>query len=527
MAKLLVAKSIIQILLHILILGLIPLGLFCINISEIPTIILAVLWIAALWAARIIWDKKRPTKHRKFFWAGNIGLVVLDAAILFLVILSTLYNPYWNGVIFRKEIKWGEPNSGNAILTKDEALEDYAFAMKYLKKVHPIAENGLPSEVMAQADVVKKHLESIDTIQGYELSKELESIFARIHDGHTLVHFKFAERHIMKHMYEHDKKKDTLVGINGMSFKERLQQNPYLCSYEMESFGIHIMQTLAFIKEYLKYYDIDTSGNITYNYITADNTQDNVTVTEKDFLIKEEYLKYEESVTGDDLHKEETENNHFVSYEIDAQRSLAILKLDACIYNAHYKKTLAEMFEKVHELGIQNVAVDLRENSGGQSIVANEFINYLGIETYKEPTDEIRKDFKVFSTIFESLISFLIGGESASDLDVKKGYGFSGNVYVLTSVSTFSSAMDFTMMIQDNKIGKVIGEPPGNMPTHYGDVSLFNLPNSGLTMSVSYKTWHRIDTTKDALPLIPDIECDARDALDRLKTLIDENQNGK
>ena len=46
-------------------------------------------------------------------------------------------------------------------------------------------------------------------------------------------------------------------------------------------------------------------------------------------------------------------------------------------------------------------------------------------------------------------------------------------------------------------------------------------------MSVSFETYHRVDTTKDALPLIPDIECDARDALDRLKTLIDENQNGK
>ena len=329
----------------------------------------------------------------------------------------------------------------------------------------------------------------------------------------------------MKHMYEHDKKKDTLVGINDKSFKEILHQNPYLYSYEMESYAISIYKKRALMLEGLKYHGIDTSGNITYNYVTAEGTQDNVTVTAKDFLPKEEYLKYAESVTGDDLHKDET-NNNFVSYEIDTSRSLAILKLDQCIYNEHYKKTLAEMFEKVHELGIQNVAVDLRENGGGQSIVADEFISYLGVEKYKGLTAEIRKDFKVFYTIY-AMINYLIGGETASDLDVKKGYGFSGNVYLLTSVNTFSSAMDFTMMIQDNKIGKVIGESPGNMPTSYGDISTFNLPNSGLLVAVSFKTFHRVDTTKDDQPLIPDIECDARDALDRLKALIDENKNGQ
>lgn len=83
-----VALFVIFILLHILILGLIPLGLFYLYISEIPTIILAVLWIAALWTARIILDKKHPAEHRKYYWAGNIGLIVLDAAILFLIALS-------------------------------------------------------------------------------------------------------------------------------------------------------------------------------------------------------------------------------------------------------------------------------------------------------------------------------------------------------------------------------------------------------------------------------------------------------
>ena len=518
-----VLKFFIFILLHILILGLIPLGLFCLNISETPTIILAILWLAALWAARIILDKKRPAEHRKSFWAGNIGLIVLDTAILFLIILCTVYNPYWNSQTFVNY--WGEPDSGNTTLTKQEALEDYEFAMKYLEKLHPLAIHGLPSEIITQADEVKKHIESMDSIRGYELSRELESILARLHDGHTSVSYRFAEPHIMKHRYEREKKKDTLVGINGISLIDILHQNPYLFSYEMESWAIENIKRQAFMLEGLKYLGINTTGTITYNYVTADGTQDNDFVTEKDFLLNEEYQKYKEAVTGDDLNKESSEDYDFVSYELDIPRSLAILKLDKCNYNKQYKRTLAEMFEKVHELGIQNVAVDLRKNGGGDATVAPEFISYLNVDSYKNYSIEARKDFKLFWSLFESVTHYFISGENTSDLNEKKGHAFAGNVYVLTSSNTFSAAMDFTVLIQDNKIGKVIGEAPGNMPSSYGDVSCFTLPNSGLSMHVPWRAFHRPDNTKEAIPAIPDIECEASNALDQLKTLIDERKS--
>ncbi len=519
-----ILKYFIFILLHILILGIIPLGLFCLSISEIPAIILAVLWIAALWAVKIIWNKKSPAKHKSLFWAGNIVIAALDAAILFLIVLCTMYNPFWNSQSFVNY--WGEPDSGNTTLTKEEALEDYEFAMKYLERVHPLAVDGLSSEIITQAEEVKKHIGSMERIRGYELSRELESILARLHDGHASVRYRFAEPLFMKHQYEHEKKKETLVGINGTTLKDILHQNPYLFSYEMESWAVEQIRKHAFTLDGLQYLGIDTTKEITYNYVTADGAQDNETVTEKDFLRKEAYLKYEESVTGDDLHKEATENNHFVSYEIDTTRSLAILKLDACNLNSVYKKTLAEMFEKVHELDIQNVAVDLRGNGGGDTNVAVEFIDYLNVESYKTPSLEVRKEFKLFRSLLNSVIHYFISGESAGDSGKKKGHAFAGNVYVLSSSKTFSAAMDFTVIIQDNKIGKVIGEPPGNMPTSTGDVACFTLPNSGLSMHVPSSTFHRVDITKNDLPLIPDIECDARDAPDQLKTLIDARNSG-
>ena len=87
---------------------------------------------------------------------------------------------------------------------------------------------------------------------------------------------------------------------------------------------------------------------------------------------------------------------------------------------------------------------------------------------------------------------------------------------MLTSQYTFSSAMDFATVIQDNGIGKVIGEIPGNMPTAYGDKLSFQLPASKLVLSVSYKKFYRVDITKSIEPLIPDYTVDADKAEEKL-----------
>ena len=89
-------------------------------------------------------------------------------------------------------------------------------------------------------------------------------------------------------------------------------------------------------------------------------------------------------------------------------------------------------------------------------------------------------------------------------------------MYALTSQYTFSSAMDFATVIQDNGIGKVIGETPGNMPTAYGDKLSFQLPESKLLLGVSYKKFYRVDIDKSEEPLIPDCTVSTDEALEKL-----------
>ena len=80
--------------------------------------------------------------------------------------------------------------------------------------------------------------------------------------------------------------------------------------------------------------------------------------------------------------------------------------------------------------------------------------------------------------------------------------------------------MDFAMMIQDNGLGKIVGEPSGNLPASYGEVASFKLPESGLYMQLSSCKWHRVDETKEGLQIIPDIPCNPDDAIDVIKNEI-------
>ena len=53
------------------------------------------------------------------------------------------------------------------------------------------------------------------------------------------------------------------------------------------------------------------------------------------------------------------------------------------------------------------------------------------------------------------------------------------------------------MLIQDNHLGKIIGEPSANSVNGYGEVAYFYLPNTGLFAQVSTKKWYRWKQQKE------------------------------
>ena len=518
-----VIKSMGKILILFGIFGLIWLNKYYLEMNEALAFGISVFWVIAwnvIWGRKNREDnensensgkngdgKKEDGKNENVRHRGKLGKAAwcfLNFMILLFMFAATMMDPYWNSSS-RWENAIDPDKDGLTILTRKEAMEDLNYAMKYLKKIHPFTCGGLPEDVKAREEKVREELQQLDEIESYVLCRKIESIFALL--GDTYVSESYKQEHVMKYCNDMAKKGYTCIGINGQRLEDFLKEHSGYISYDLESYGImHLKSRISNI-EGLQYLEVDLNKPIIYNYMDPESGElFDLTVTKEDFMLKEEYLEMEEKKAGNDT-PVVVEDRGFVYYDIYDEESLAVLTLKSCRYNDQYCDTVAKMFEEVYDKHIQNVAVDLRDNGGGNSTVADEFIGYLDVDHYRDWKMDIRYRF------------FMMTLDASEQPNKKKGHGFSGNVYVITNVASFSSAMDFAMLIQDNGLGKVVGEASGNFPAACGDVVNFRLPNSNLVMQISRKKWYRVDESKGDLPILPDVECSPEKALDVVKGL--------
>lgn len=129
------------------------------------------------------------------------------------------------------------------------------------------------------------------------------------------------------------------------------------------------------------------------------------------------------------------------------------------------KKEIVDLISKVSTLKVKNVIVDLRENTGGSSLILDPFIEFLDSED----------KYKVF---------------------------------VLVSRHTYSAAIINALSLTDIEGSVSIGEETSGAPTKFGETRSFNLP--------SFKKLQLIVSTKEfveegyeyGVPFVPDIHLD-------------------
>ena len=444
--------------------------------------------------ALIVWEWIKE----KRLW-GKVLFTVINIVVLFVVFVGTYCNPYRNSIWFYANPDYACQEYGTE-LTYDEAKADLDQAMKYLKNDHPLFIHGLTADVQDLYEQALAHLQEKENISINDLSREIEMIFSSLGDGHTHVGANYPEYHYLKYIYGHNLAKDELVAVNGYSLEEIFEANRNAFSYETEEYGMRYIEMYLQSIEDLDYLGFDVEDGITYTYMDREGSLFDETYYADDFLTNEEYWEYNDP--DNTRNSESNDAYEFVKYEIMESDNLAVLTLYSCEYNDEYKECLANMFREVKEKGIENVCVDLRGNGGGNSLVADEFIHYLDVDSYQTWGQDWRLGLLMISSKGSTLTN-----KKYTDLL------FDGDVYVLTSTDSFSSAMDFAMLISDNNLGKIVGEPSGNKPRSYGDISVFKLKNSGLVMQVSTKKWYRVDESITDELIEPDIACDSEEAL--------------
>lgn len=431
--------------------------------------------------------------------AFKIIQVVVSLIFLLLLTYGAFCFPYMNTISRRKVDITAK--SQDTILTKKEAIEDLEYMINAIKRKHPAAYHGLPDKVEKRYNEVKNEINSRENITVAELNALLESILSSLKDGHTYIAAQIADKKYLKYIDSINREKMELVKVNDIDIDSLLEKYADYYSFEAKSWEKKQLTNSLCTLDGLNYLGINIDDGIKYTFANEDKIKE-IVCTNEDFLGVEAYKKYN-GIT-DENESSEIENQ-FVSYTIDENNDVAILTLKSCDYNDEYINTLKEMFQQVKLKGINNVAVDLRDNGGGSSMVANEFIKYLDTDSFGGGSLKWRHGFIVLNVKPQD-----INNKKYNDLT------FDGNVYILTNANSFSSSMLFAQYIKDNNLGKIVGEAPGNDPNGYGEIASLLLPNSKLYMSVSTKRFYRVNQDTDEFLVEPDINCKGYMAVERM-----------
>ena len=366
--------------------------------------------------------------------------------------------------------------------------------MDYLKKYHVSFVDGLTPEVQAKYEDVKADFETKDTVKRIEFIRGVRSILHEIKDAHTT--FNSWDSMLISDGPEMESKGYSIYSVNGIT-EDRMKElmEPYY-SYETPRKIIVDMENL---------FNLDLCGvEAPFEVVwkNEDGDEESRTYSREDFITADEYYDLLDKYMPSD-------NDDYVYYEIDEEKSLAILTLKHCWTSDHYRDVLREMFSEINTNKIKNLAIDLRGNGGGDTYVVNELFKYLPIDEYYQADDfrKIRWNYITFD--------FDQGGKTKNKRVAE--LEFDGNLYVLTDEGSFSASMIFTEMIVDNGLGKVIGESPAESCNSCGEITQFYFEDIGMWLSVSTDYSNRIDPSKGDY-IEPDYPCAGEDAI---KTLYD------
>lgn len=467
------------------IIGLVPLNLFLFILPEWLELVLSAVLVICTVSYYIRVKKKVRNK---------VLITVFSLLFICIAIFGSYFNPLWNSTNFRKA---SSSLQYNEIISYEDAKEDLDYMMKYLGKNHPACIKGIPSEVKSAYKQALNSLKEKQSITVTNVWQEAQKILSLMKDAHTTTYNRYTDEHYFKYTKQKSDENAILYKINNVPVEDFFHENTNLFSYETESWGLKTLTDYITSWESLYFLGFNPENGIDFTFMYQDGTVETEHYDKDDFITHEQYLYYNHIITA--------ANTSFVSYKIDEEKNLAILTLTECNYNDTYKKCLKSMFQVLKEKNITNLAVDLRNNGGGNSKVAEELIRYLDVESYRVGQEKLRLGPIIINT-----------GENIIKNNRYDDLLFTGNLYLLTSSKTFSSAMLFTEYINANDLGVVIGEAPGNTPTGYGEASNFCMPNSGIGFQISIKKFVRADNKEELenSDLVnPDIPCAADDVM--------------
>ncbi len=179
------------------------------------------------------------------------------------------------------------------------------------------------------------------------------------------------------------------------------------------------------------------------------------------------------------------------SYELSP--SVYVIEVNKMQSRDEVKKAIDDAFAIVREKGYPHLAIDLRKNGGGNSVVGDWVIEHLTRRPYNQGgTKEVRispyfaqtsKSYanwiapqkERFGVTGDRIVIKYEGDGEAADTDK---WVYTGKVYLLTGPRTYSSGFMMAEAFKCYGFGQLVGESPGSHRNLSGEMRYFSLPRS-------------------------------------------------
>jgi hypothetical protein len=200
---------------------------------------------------------------------------------------------------------------------------------------------------------------------------------------------------------------------------------------------------------------------------------------------------------------------------------------DFVIEKHDFIEIIDSIFNQINHDSVKSLIIDIRNNPGGNSELADYLISCIYDKPYKGNSKiQIKRSAQYckylkgyFSWWFRPFLMFIKPirdynktpvGEIYEDIKgfknpINTPHKFSSKVYLLINGNTFSTALGFATIFKDYNLGIVVGEQTKAEVNEFGDIFPFDLPNCGLWVWCSAKRYIRPSGEMTIGGLKPDI----------------------
>jgi len=474
------------------------------------------------------------------------------------------------------------------VFSKEQAKADIDAIVKNVEDIHPNPyAYTSEKEIKEYANAIKNKLkDSINRIEFYRL---VVPLIVRYGDGHIQSDYFNVQNKYLSYCITHNigifpftilehegkpyikysifdnsiiKLGDEIKSINNIPANTILETCCHYLTGESNYPKISKIYSNAFLNYLAFVYDFRDSFNISY-ISQSDNKEYNITIpgaylnditkANEKFAPKWEIYTEKPIISQEDVFDFSMIKSkpigylNFYSFALDLDKKM----------EKQVERKVDSVFCKLKKEGIKNLIIDIRENDGGEdyctellmSYLTNKKWNWDGTTEMKYSEQQkkiysqffIKKGFHPFFKLSHTYKEFFKPangsirnvGDDKIKYHVRKSK-FNGNVYVLTGVNTFSSAVTFAAICKCYGVATLIGRETGGVMQGFTSTIPVILPQTKMRISVSSRKVKNACGDNYKLGLTPDITVvpeikdilDGKDkALQYTIDLIDKNSN--